>query len=145
MGTMSCFNCERLISAYIDDELDQARRTDIEEHLDGCERCRREYETQLAAWEVAGDLRSVSAPDGLWDAIDSELRPEPGGTTLEDLTLIVRGLAEEVRYLRGTVDSLRSDLGSEVVEEVPPPREPLRPRLSVWEEAVSRRTRSGVG
>lgn len=142
---MNCFNCERLISAYIDDEVDQARRADIEEHLDDCERCRQEYETHLAAWEASGDLRSVSAPDGMWGAIESELSPEAAGTTMEDLTLIVRGLADEVRTLRATVDSLRADLGAEVVEEAPPPRQPLRPRLSVWEEAVSRRTRSGVG
>ena len=142
---MNCFNCESLISAYIDDELDRARRREIEEHFDGCDRCRKEYETQLAAWDVATELSPDPPPDGLWDAIDSQLQQETSRTTLEDLTLIVRGLAGEVRDLRASVESLRADLRSEAVEEGPAPRDPLHPRLSVWEEAVSRRSRSGVG
>ncbi len=101
--------------------------------------------TQLAAWEVATELSPDPPPDGLWDAIDSQLQQETSRTTLEDLTLIVRGLAGEVRDLRASVESLRADLRSEAVEEGPAPRDPLHPRLSVWEEAVSRRSRSGVG
>ena len=100
----------------------------------------------MVAWEAAGDLRSRSAPDGLWSAIESEVGTEAAGPSTDELALIVRGLSGELRDLRQTVETLRRDLqsGPETVAEVPP-RQPLRPRLSVWEEAVSRRTRSGVG
>ena len=143
---MNCSSCERLISAYIDDELDAARRGEVETHLDGCEACRSEFEGHMVAWEAAGDLRSRSAPDGLWSAIESEVGTEAAGPSTDELALIVRGLSGELRDLRQTVETLRRDLqsGPETVAEVPP-RQPLRPRLSVWEEAVSRRTRSGVG
>jgi hypothetical protein len=102
----------------------------------------------MTAWEAAEDLRSEEAPEGLWQGIDSELQQKGPDTTLEDLALIVRGLAGEVRDLRQAVDELRRDLEAPAAQpkpEAPAERAPLRPRLSVWEESVSRRTRSGLG
>ena len=85
---MNCSSCERLISAYIDDELDQARRVEIEEHLDGCEKCRSESENHMAAWEAAGDLRSRSAPDGLWSEIESEIETTTAGPAAAELARV---------------------------------------------------------
>ncbi len=144
---MNCFACERNLSAYIDDELSSEVRLEVEGHLEACERCRKDYETHLAAWEAAGDLRAEAAPEGLWQAIESELQQKGADTTLEDLALIVRGLAGEVRDLKQALESLRQDLEAGPVEEqeASGSRTPLSPRLSLFEQSVSRRTRSGLG
>ena len=132
---MNCFSCERNLSAYIDDELTQEARLELEAHLDACERCRKEYEAHLAAWEAAGNVRVEAAPEGLWRAIESEIEQKGAATTTEDLALIVRGLAEEVRDLKRAVESLRQDMEAfrplETEEEVPE-RERLRQRLYLW-------------
>ena len=109
---MTCFTCERNLSAYIDDELTANARLEVASHLEMCERCRKDYETHLAAWEAAGLVRSGNAPDGLWDRIESDVRKQPPATTVEDLALIVRELAGEIRELRQTVEGLRQDLRS---------------------------------
>lgn len=132
---MNCFSCERNLSAYIDDELTHDARLEVEAHLDTCEACRKNYETHLAAWEAAGRVRAEGAPEGLWRDIESELQQKGAATTTEDLALIVRGLAEEVRDLKGIMESLRRDLESirplEAQEEVLQ-RDPLRQRLYLW-------------
>lgn len=109
---MTCFTCERNLSAYIDDGLTADTRLEVEAHLEACERCRRDYETHLATWEAAGLLRAGDTPDGLWERIESELRKQRPATTMEDLTLIVRGLTSEVRDLRQAVEDLRQDIAS---------------------------------
>lgn len=124
---MTCFTCERNLSAYIDDELTPDTRLEVEAHLDACERCRRDYETHLAAWEAAGLLRSGSAPDNLWEKIDPELRKQRPATTMEDLTLTVRGLAGEVRDLRKAIEALRQELESiRSIRDLDRPRGGLR-------------------
>jgi predicted anti-sigma-YlaC factor YlaD len=108
---MNWFTCENNLSAYIDDELTTDVRREIETHLDACEMCRKEYESLLSTWELAGEMRTEAAPDGLWKAVASELKEKvQNNTTTEDLALIVRGLASEVRDLKQVVEGLRRDL-----------------------------------
>ena len=139
---MNCFTCERNLTAYIDDELQNDVRLEVETHLDTCDRCREDYEGQLAAWEAAGNVRTESAPDRLWQAVESELQTKGPDTTLEDLALIVRGLASEVRDLRQAMEGLRQDIEYPVEEEGNQSRSPGT-RLSLFEESVRRR--SGMG
>lgn len=108
---MNCFTCENNLSAYIDDELTTDVRREMEAHLDVCEICRKEYESLLSTWELAGEMRTETAPDGLWQAVTSELEQKvQNNTTTEDLALIVRGLASEVRDLKQVVEGMRRDL-----------------------------------
>ena len=108
---MNCFTCENNLSAYIDDEITTDVRREMESHLDTCEMCRKEYETLLSAWELAGDMRTEAAPDGLWQVVEAEMKQKHSHhTTTEDLVLIVRGLASEVRDLKQAVDGLRRDM-----------------------------------
>jgi len=108
---MNCFTCENNLSAYIDDEITTDVRREMEAHLDTCETCHKEYETLLSSWELAGDMRTEAAPDGLWQSVEAELKQKNNTqTTTEDLALIVRGLASEVRDLKQAVDGLRRDL-----------------------------------
>ena len=108
---MNCFTCERNLSAYLDDELPMDERIELESHLDGCETCRGEFESHQAAWETAHEATADAAPDGLWSGIESQLQDEVRtGDGLQDLTLLLKGLAAEVQDLRRTVDGLRRDL-----------------------------------
>ena len=138
---MNCFTCERNLSAYIDDELTQEMRLEIEAHLAACETCCKDYETHLTAWEAAGRLRAEAAPEGLWRAVESEIQQKSSGATTEDLALIVRGLAGEVRDLRQAVESLRQDLESDLSEEREGDRERRFQRLRVWSETPQRSAR----
>lgn len=137
---MDCFDCERNISAYIDDELSREARIEVETHLGTCDACREKYETHLAAWEATQRLPPAAAPDGLWQAIESQIETKAAHTTTDDLALIVRGLAEEVRDLKHTVQMLRQDM--EVVQRPEPEEEregiPTYQRLRIWRETPGR-------
>ena len=142
---MNCFACERNLSAYVDDELSREVRLELEAHLDSCDACRQEYETQLAAGEAAADLPVPAAPGGLWEALESEIQAKAPSPTAEDLALIVRGLAGEVRELRQAVESLRSELEAVAEEEPMGESERVRRfhRLRVWSETPSRAESAG--
>ncbi len=137
---MNCSTCERILSAYIDDELTNEARLEVEAHFDTCERCRKDYESHLLAWEAAGGLRTGSAPEGLWRAVESEVQQKGTATTTEELALVVRGLAGEVRDLKQAVESLRADLESELTEAQEGDSERVRRfhQLRVWSETPSR-------
>lgn len=108
---MNCFSCERNLSAYLDDELPMDERIELEGHLDGCDVCRVEFETHQSAWEVAHRTTAEAAPDGLWEGIESQLQQDlQTNDGIQELTLMVKGLAAEVQDLRRTFDGLRRDL-----------------------------------
>ena len=141
---MNCFTCERNLSAYIDDEVTSEVRREVEVHLDECENCRQEYETHLSAWEVAGDMRVEAAPDDLWQAVESELQAQGGGgTSTEELALIVRGLASEIRDLKHMVDGLRQDMDATAREMEDRTR--TNDSLDIWTQPGVGRTRSNAG
>ena len=103
---MNCFACERNLSAYLDDELPMDERLEIESHLDECERCRAEFESHQGAWEAGSAVPVGAAPEGLWRGIEAELEAEGPSTTLDDLALMMKGLASEIQDLRRSVDAL---------------------------------------
>ncbi|MFC1526702.1 anti-sigma factor family protein [Candidatus Latescibacterota bacterium] len=107
---MNCFTCERNLSAYLDDELPMDERLEVEAHLDECEACRGEFELHQKAWEAAGTTATGAAPDGLWQGIERELQADESSTSLEEVALMVKGLASEIQDLRRTVDALRLQL-----------------------------------
>ncbi len=125
---MNCFTCERHLSAYIDDELPAQSRRELETHLDECPRCRAEFEAHQIAWETAHQVRAEAAPDGLWEAISSHLKKPVESTRLDDLALMLRGLAAQVQDLQRSVDELRQDQDSAAEPE--PLREGIRVRAN---------------
>jgi len=132
---MNCFTCERNLSAYVDDELSPETRLEVEAHLAECEKCRQDYETHVVAWEAAGRLRPEAAPGDLWREIESELANSGSSTTTDDLALIVRGLAEEVRDLKRSVELLRQDVASvrpAAETEGGPERDEVRENIYLW-------------
>ena len=108
---MNCFACERNLSAYLDDELSNEERREIEGHLEQCDRCRVEFDTHQLTWEIAGGLQAGLAPDGLWRGIEQQMQTARQSTSpnssLDELALMIKGLATEVQEMRRTVDALR--------------------------------------
>ena len=107
---MNCFTCERNLSAYVDDQLSHDERLELEAHLSECESCRTEYESHQTSWEAATSLPDGAAPEDLWTGIEQELRQDPPGLSLEDVALMIKGLASEVQILRQEVDEMRREL-----------------------------------
>jgi hypothetical protein len=70
---VSCDETQRLLSAYLDEELDESKRVQVGVHLSGCDACALELE-QIE--EVASAVRdSVPMPDGAsWAGFDTKLR-----------------------------------------------------------------------
>ncbi len=107
---MNCFTCERNLSAYLDDELPMDERLEVETHLDECEACRAEFELHQKAWEASGAAVAGAAPEGLWQGVERELEADESSTSLDEVALMVKGLASEIHDLRRTVDGLRRQL-----------------------------------
>jgi anti-sigma factor RsiW len=126
---MNCFACERHLSAYIDDELSLESRLELESHLGECPRCRAEFEAYLEVWEAAHQVQSGPVPETLWEGIAARLgQPDVGGVRLEDLALMLRGLAGQVQDLQRSVDEIRQDLFSAAEPE--PLRQGIRVRAN---------------
>lgn len=156
---MNCFSCERNLSAYLDDELPMDERLEVEAHLDECEACRGEFELHQKAWEAAGASTAGAAPDGLWQGVERELDTDDSATSLDQVALMVKGLASEIQDLRRTVEALRRQLeqaewaerGGEATEaereygEIRVSRNPFRPTGRPREASIEQLRRSPTG
>jgi len=61
---------KRDLSAYCNGELAENESRRVSEHLLACQSCRREYEQISQGVRLAGELRKLSAPDEIWDAVE---------------------------------------------------------------------------
>lgn len=125
---MNCPACERQLSAYIDDQLALETRLELEAHLDQCPRCRADFESHQAVWEAAHLGAGEAPPATLWEGIAAQLEEPIQSTRLDDLALMLRGLAAQVQDLQRGLDELRQDLGS--TAEAEPLRQGIRVRAN---------------
>ena len=61
------------LSAYINQELNDSERQEIENHLRDCQRCKREFEEISFGVELAQQLRRADAPASVWTTIENAL------------------------------------------------------------------------
>jgi len=61
--SLECQEVQEQLSAYLDGELDEARRGPVAAHLKGCAACRRELELVTALDLALGDLSAPAPPD----------------------------------------------------------------------------------
>lgn len=84
-------NCDRVVenlSAYIDETLDSDGRTEVEEHLATCERCRLELQALRTCIEAVHSLERVPAPPGFLEKIrECTEQPSPWRRIVETLLL----------------------------------------------------------
>jgi mycothiol system anti-sigma-R factor len=74
---MNCDEARQLLHAYVDDELDLATTLQIEKHLPGCPKCRKELEAaQVVRTAVAQPAVYYPAPSELRDRLTKAIRAE---------------------------------------------------------------------
>ena len=75
---MNCEGIREDLGAYLDDELDSARRSELDGHLASCEACTVELERLRKLSRLVGDVPRAAAPAGLAARIVSAARePRP--------------------------------------------------------------------
>ncbi len=62
---MNCRRCKSLLSAYRDDRIDEARRSELEAHVDDCEACAVELQLLQKMTVALGAEPMASPPAGL--------------------------------------------------------------------------------
>jgi hypothetical protein len=72
---MQCFKAKKLLSSYLEGQLDKHSSMQLEKHLAGCDACRRQVEDlALLIGELKG-LAPVKAPPDFLDQIHARLQP----------------------------------------------------------------------
>jgi len=64
---MSCENYNDLMMGYLDNELDDAQRTEFEEHIKTCPQCTAELEDFKKLKQVTDSVNFTEPADELWD------------------------------------------------------------------------------
>jgi anti-sigma factor RsiW len=96
---MSCVTAER-IYRYLDGELDQAERRDLERHLDGCPSCRRALAERRRVGEAAAGLPDLALPPGFSRRVMERIE-RPRVTALGWLVLAAGSCASMVIVIAG--------------------------------------------
>lgn len=80
---MTCKNCQKRLSAYLDQELSPAERSVIEQHISECTDCAQALRDLQMLVDQATALPQKHAPDRLWGRIASEL-DQPNVSRIHD-------------------------------------------------------------
>lgn len=63
---MKCEQVRPYLSAYLDGEIEQEKKLEIEKHLSECENCRDEYQSFAKLKEVTDRMKFADLSDQLW-------------------------------------------------------------------------------
>jgi predicted anti-sigma-YlaC factor YlaD len=63
---MKCEQIRPYLSAYLDGEIEQDKKLEIEKHLSECENCRDEYQSFAKLKEVTDRMKFADLSDQLW-------------------------------------------------------------------------------
>jgi anti-sigma factor RsiW len=75
-NAMECFHVQDKLSAWLDDELDEATAAALSAHVEQCAACRRAWH-QLRALNAALDRLTVPTPAGLAEKVAARLPRRP--------------------------------------------------------------------
>lgn len=81
-----CHEVQELLSAWLDGELTEEKRSRVAAHLDGCSGCRRELARLTALNEALKDL-GVTPPAGLAERVLARVQPPRRRGWWQDLAL----------------------------------------------------------
>lgn len=76
---MNCHKVQKLISAYVDRELQPEEERRVRQHLQQCEACSREEEQELAVKGLLESLPELELPVDFWAGLDARLAEEADG------------------------------------------------------------------
>lgn len=63
---MKCEEIKPLMMAYLDGEIEEEKKREIEKHVSECESCRREYQSFAKLKEVTDRMKFADLSDELW-------------------------------------------------------------------------------
>jgi hypothetical protein len=90
---MNCQSCRDALTALLDQELAAGEKVSVENHLNSCPDCSREYDSLRYAFGLTEQIESIPLNPAIWDGIQSEIEslaspPEGGiGRFLNNLLL----------------------------------------------------------
>jgi len=71
----TCLETVRRLDAYVDRELSEAERVEVEKHLETCDGCLKRFQFEAAVLdELRAKLRRVSVPASLAERLRAALR-----------------------------------------------------------------------
>ncbi len=100
---MECQEVRQQLSAWLDQELDEAAEAALAAHLEGCEACRREWRGLQALDAALGQL-AIPVPPGLAEKVAARVRrPQhrPGWQSVALAACLVLGIALGGTMARG--------------------------------------------
>lgn len=86
----NCGEIIELISLYIDNELDNESRNDIEEHIETCESCRSELESLREIVGVLGSIEDVELPSGFKENLHERLMAQKNDNGLNSKIVLFK-------------------------------------------------------
>jgi hypothetical protein len=64
-----------LLPVYMDGMCTPEEIKAVEEHLSGCDQCRRDLADLRKTVQIVGSLRELEPPEGLWEGIEKKIKP----------------------------------------------------------------------
>jgi len=82
MSHDDCGKCEQLLQGYLDRELTTEEVVEAEEHLDGCDYCRRRYRFEETLRVYVRTTAAERMPPGLMEKLAQLRTTDPGPAPL---------------------------------------------------------------
>lgn len=82
MSEGDCGKCERLLQGYLDRELTEQEVAEAEEHLNGCDYCRRRYRFEESLRQYVRTTAVERMPPGLMAKLEQLRMTDPGTAPL---------------------------------------------------------------
>ena len=82
MSDGDCGKCEQLLQGYLDRELSEREVVEAEEHLDGCDYCRRRYRFEETLRVYVRTTAAERMPPGLMEKLAQLRTTDPGTAPL---------------------------------------------------------------
>ena len=82
MSDGDCDKCERLLQGYLDRELTAQEVAEAEEHLNGCDYCRRRYRFEESLRVYVRTTAAERMPPGLMEKLAQLRATDPGTAPL---------------------------------------------------------------
>jgi|GEM_PF-1306546 len=70
---MRCRDVRKKLSEFLDGELDERTRDEVQRHLAICGECSREYDEMIEAVSLVRNLPKLDPPEDMWSALKMEL------------------------------------------------------------------------
>ncbi len=94
---MHCNQSQQKLSEYLDGQLPEEERNQLEDHIQECEDCRRELDSLRRTVTALHELPEIPAPEGFHERINQRLRDETKGARV--VSMWRRGLAVAASFI----------------------------------------------